>query len=345
MPGIRSTALLSLAVAAVAGTTLGTASPAHRPLPADRAVYARRAEVSARPGSALLGRSGALRAVILDPNEELALPLLWSGPAPDALRYLWTPAFGTREEVRLLGTPAGAEPMGGGRVRAPQGRGVWRLGLRAEGWTQDVDGLAVITRVPFSEKRDEYLNGYHIGRYPTEGEERADAYAPPRGFVEVTPENQDVQVSEHFRLRNFLTKDQFDVWPKYVALDLRLIDKLELVLQELRAMGARADAMAVMSGYRTPQYNGPGEGGRALLSRHTYGDASDVWVDSDSDGYMDDLNGDGQRDTGDARLLMRAVDRVEERFPELIGGAGAYQANSAHGPFVHIDVRGSRSRW
>ena len=70
----------------------------------------------------------------------------------------------------------------------------------------------------------------------------------------MTPENQDFAVCEHFRLRNFLTKDQFAVWPKYLALDLRLVDKLELVIQELNAMGIRAGAR-VMSGFRTPQYN------------------------------------------------------------------------------------------
>ena len=205
--------------------------------------------------------------------------------------------------------------------------------------------LAVITSVPFERKRGGYLNGYHIGRYSTEGSGRTDAYAPPEGFIEVTRENQDFQISEHFRLRQFITKDQGSIWPKYVALDLRLIDKLELVLQELNAMGVRADAMHVMSGFRTPQYNGPGGNGRASLSRHTYGDAADVWVDSDGNGFMDDLNGDGRSDLDDARVMMRAVERVEARYPELIGGAGVYVANSAHGPFIHIDVRGRRARW
>ncbi|CAA9307854.1 MAG: hypothetical protein AVDCRST_MAG11-1277, partial [uncultured Gemmatimonadaceae bacterium] len=30
----------------------------------------------------------------------------------------------------------------------------------------------------------------------------------PSGFIRVTRENQDVRVSEHFRLRDFLTHDQ-----------------------------------------------------------------------------------------------------------------------------------------
>ncbi|HET7274741.1 MAG TPA: hypothetical protein VFI91_06150, partial [Longimicrobiaceae bacterium] len=76
-----------------------------------------------------------------------------------------------------------------------------------------------------------------------------------------------------------------------------------------------------------------------------YGDAADVWVDSDRNGYMDDLNGDGRSDYEDTYVLLRAVDRVERAHPELIGGAGQYAANSAHGPFVHIDARGNHARW
>jgi uncharacterized protein YcbK (DUF882 family) len=28
-----------------------------------------------------------------------------------------------------------------------------------------------------------------------------------------------------------------------------------------------------------------------------------------------------------------------------VGGIGIYPATSAHGPFVHIDARGTRARW
>ena len=68
-----------------------------------------------------------------------------------------------------------------------------------------------------------------------------------------------------------------------------------------------------MSGFRTPSYNsGGGEtGGRADLSRHMYGDASDIWIDNDRNGAMDDLNKDGKVDIGDARLMLEAVERVE----------------------------------
>ena len=307
------------------------------------AVMERGSADAVRVASSAFGRSGMLRAVVTDPNRPVELPLEWVDVNPNPLdaAYRWEPFAGT--PTRML-TGEGQLMHG---LRAPSEAGIWRLRLRAPGFTQDVNDLAVITRVPFSEKRGGYLNGYRIGTYETETTGRYDRYAPPAGFIEVTPQNQDLAVSEHFRLRNFLTKDQFSVWPKYLALDLRLIDKLELVIQELNLMGIRAEHVAVMSGFRTPAYNnqGVGEGGRALLSRHTYGDASDVWIDNDRDGYMDDLNGDGRRDTEDARVILRAVDRVERRYPELTGGAGIYRDNGAHGPFIHIDVRGNPARW
>jgi uncharacterized protein YcbK (DUF882 family) len=162
----------------------------------------------------------------------------------------------------------------------------------------------------------------------------------------VTRENQGLRLSEHFSLREFLTHDQGAIWPKYVVVDPLLIDKLELVMRELEAMGVPAWRMVVMSGFRTPQYNRRGlDQGRASLSRHQYGDAADVWVDNDGDWYMDDLNRDGRRDTADAAVMLEAVERVESRHPGLIGGAGTYPDNGAHGPFIHVDVRGSRARW
>lgn len=287
---------------------------------------------------AVFGRSGSLRVAIVRgaARLDLARPAQGDGAAA----YRWVPLFGTRRDAGLLGTPRGEVAL-----EAPAAPGVWRLAPAAGEADAELERLAVITQVPFEAKRNGYLNGYHIGEYPMEGASRSDRYAPPSGFIEVTAENQEASLSEHFRIRQFLTKDQHRVWPKYLAIDLRLIDKLELVLQELNRMGVRAERMHVMSGYRTPQYNGPGEGGRAKLSRHTYGDAADVWVDNDQDGYMDDLNQDGRRDIGDVEVMMRAVDRVEEKHPELVGGAGAYHANSAHGPFIHIDTRGSRARW
>jgi uncharacterized protein YcbK (DUF882 family) len=62
-------------------------------------------------------------------------------------------------------------------------------------------------------------------------------------------------VSEHLRIRDFLTHDQQNVWPKYVVVDPRNVDKIELVLADLEARGVPARGVHVMSGFRTPRYN------------------------------------------------------------------------------------------
>ena len=143
-----------------------------------------------------------------------------------------------------------------------------------------------------------------------------------------------------------MTHDQRDVWPKYLVLREELVDKLELVIDDLGAHGVRVDRMVVMSGFRTPQYNARGVGrGRARDSRHQFGDAADVFVDNDGNGRMDDLNRDKRIDSRDARIIMQAIERVERVHPELVGGAALYRATKAHGPFAHVDVRGARARW
>jgi len=204
-----------------------------------------------------------------------------------------------------------------------------------------------VNLVPFAAKKKGMLGGYRMGSWPAEKHSVSQQYGNPDGFIQVTPENQNTRISEHFRLRDFLTKDQASVWPKYLVLREGLIDKLELVIGALGTRGVNVARMSVMSGFRTPQYNerGVGAGGRAQNSRHQYGDAADVFVDNDGDGGMDDLNGDGRVNTSDARYLALVVEQVEQQHPELIGGVGVYPATSAHGPFVHVDVRGAKARW
>lgn len=288
-----------------------------------------------------VGLSRNLRTRILPPGSAVHLPVEWIGGTPLDARYRWRPVLGTP------GDGGGGALEGGTSLRAPRMAGVYELELHDGPAVHHLgEAFRIIVTVPFERKRRGYIGGYHLGTWPTEGTGRTDAYAPPAGFIEVTEANRDLRVSEHFTLAQFLTKDQGGVWPKYLVLDPRLLDKLELVLLELRLMGVRADRMAVMSGFRTPQYNHRHLGNPASsLSRHQFGDAADVWVDNEDDGYMSDLNGDGRRDLEDARLMLRAVERVERRHPELLGGAGLYRANRARGPFIHIDVRGARARW
>ncbi|MDB4882728.1 MAG: hypothetical protein JWL95_1494 [Gemmatimonadetes bacterium] len=211
-----------------------------------------------------------------------------------------------------------------------------------------VQRFALITMRDFAEKLGDRIGSYRIGFWPGErGRSAAAAYDNPAGFIEVTPENMDTRVSEHFRLRDFLTHDQQAVWPKYLVLRAPLVDKLELVIAQLEARGTHVEHLSVMSGFRTPQYNATGgeTGGRASMSRHMYGDAADVFVDNDGDGRMDDLNHDGRINYRDAQVILAAVEQVERTHADLVGGVGVYRATRSHGPFAHVDVRGHRARW
>ena len=199
---------------------------------------------------------------------------------------------------------------------------------------------------PFGEKRGESLQGYRLGRWPSERWMMGRKYWNPDGFIEVTPENAGLRLSEHFELREFLTHDQRDVWPKYVVLQEPLIDKLELVLADLAAHGVPTDRVRVLSGFRAPYYNDRIVAeGAARASRHQYGDAADIIIDADGDGRMDDLNHDGRLDLRDTQVILQSVERVERAYPGLVGGLGLYHAMGSSGPFAHIDVRGTSARW
>ncbi len=221
-----------------------------------------------------------------------------------------------------------------------------RPGIRS---VPNVPGLLEVVLTPFSAKVDGRIGPYDLGRWPfeTAPNTMSPAYGDPRGFVEVTPENSSLHVSEHFTLGEFVTKNQSNLWPKYIVLEPRLLDKLELTIAKLKETGHPVRNLFVMSGFRTPDYNALdlGPKARSKVSRHMYGDAADVYPDDQGRGTMDDLNGDGRVDLADARILADAAEAVEREHPSLVGGIGIYPGNGAHGPFVHIDVRGKRARW
>jgi uncharacterized protein YcbK (DUF882 family) len=211
-----------------------------------------------------------------------------------------------------------------------------------------VADFSVITLKPASAKKGGRIGLYYIGNWPgTGGRNTRVRYEAPKGFIEVTREQQNTELSDHFRLRDFFPHDQQNVWPKYIVVDMKLVDKMELVLAELEKQGISPRGVRVMSGFRTPQYNRSGGDprGRATLSRHMYGDAADIFIDNNGDGSMDDLNHDGRVNIKDARVILAAANRVEAAHPSLIGGVGVYSGTSAHGPFTHIDTRGYPARW
>ncbi|MES2124273.1 MAG: DUF882 domain-containing protein [Gemmatimonadota bacterium] len=214
----------------------------------------------------------------------------------------------------------------------------------AEMAAPDGESLRLFSLVPFSAKARGKVGAYHLGNWPGErtGSERL-----PEGFLPVTRADAELPVSKRFRLADFLTHDQSNVWPKYLVLEPKLLDKLELLGDALEASG-RSGHLVVMSGFRTPQYNAQGvgrRGGRAKDSQHMYGNAADVFVDGNGDGRMDDLNRDGRVNRSDAQWLLALAERIEVERPELVGGLSAYKPTRAHGPFLHVDVRGVRARW
>ena len=205
--------------------------------------------------------------------------------------------------------------------------------------------IHVLVMVPFNRLKGEQLSGYLIGRYPSTAYRNLPAYNSPRGFVEVTGQDMDLQVSPHFKLSQFLCK-QSGGFPKYLVLKEQLVLKLELLLEKVNAQGFHCSTFNVLSGYRTPFYNH--SIGNVQYSRHVYGGAADIFIDENpSDDMMDDLNRDGKIDYHDALLLYNLIDGLsdEEDYKVFIGGLGWYKKNHAHGPFVHIDVRGFRARW
>jgi len=268
------------------------------------------------------GQSGAVNVVIQESGDDAL-------PRPDSL-------------------PAGVEAVLAPTDSATRGNpdvdpGVWNVLLRMGQVSRPIPNLNVVRLVPMSAKRGGRIGSYRIGDWP----DKAGIYAQPSGLIEVTPQNRNLRVSEHLTLGDFVTKGQDNVWPKYVAMSTRLLDKLELTIKELEESGIPVKDIGVISGFRTPDYNAHGgsTGGRGELSRHMYGDAIDIYIDNDGDGRMDDLDRNGRVDLGDAKVLAAAADRVEKNYATLIGGIGTYRATGAHSGFVHIDTRGFRARW
>ena len=78
---------------------------------------------------------------------------------------------------------------------------------------KSIANFDLITLLPFSEKKNGRVGLYYIGNWPAErggkGPRKAppDRYANPDGFIEVTQDNRDTKVSEHFRLKDFVTHD------------------------------------------------------------------------------------------------------------------------------------------
>ncbi len=228
-------------------------------------------------------------------------------------------------------------------LKAPTAGGIYAMQIGT------VDGgyhsrLNLIVLQPFADIEAGYLNGYQIGDYPNPHPSRSAYYPQPSGFIKVTEANRNTRLSPHFTLAQFLCKQEA-AYPKYVVLREKLLHLLEDLLQEVRLQGYDIQTFGFISGYRTPWYNH--KIGNVKYSRHVYGDAADIFIDTDEDGQLDDLNRDGVRDRKDVEALFTIVDRYKAAHAarDYRGGLGLYQRNSRHGGFIHVDTRGYRARW
>ena len=270
-----------------------------------------------------------LRVVL--PGERVEYPLEVEGD-PSKLAYSWVRTGGDS----LASAPL---PLGGAELIAPSEPGMYHLALLRDGERRVVDEMTVAVLVPFAEKLGATLNGYKIGTYLAE--RLGGHHDAPEGFIEVGPNDVDLQVTTHLRVSDFLTHDGQSSWPRYVALEPKLLDKLELVISQVLRMQGRDStneesvALDVHSGFRTPSHN-VGVRRSARDSRHQYGDAADVAIDA---------NFDGRYTAADSRLVAVAVEMVEQDHPELRGGMGVYTSRRYSTPYVHIDARGKRARW
>jgi hypothetical protein len=282
--------------------------------------------ISARASHHAFGWSGRVHMRTSLPNEKVEYPIEVAGQL-DSISWRWI-----RVGSADLTIPGQLLTQA---LRAPTEPGFYRLALARPGAEPHVvKGPALAVLVPFEEKRGNLLNGYRIGRYI--GEKLAGAERPA-GFLEIGPNDLELPVSANLRVKDFLTHDGSTTWPRYVALEPELLDKLELVVATIaKQRGGMSDArltIDVHSGFRTPLHNRR-VANSARDSRHQYGDAADIVFDAD---------GNGRINARDLQLIVRAVEHVEQTYPELRGGLGVYSLGASS--YVHIDVRGTSVRW
>lgn len=283
---------------------------------------------TAVPVGDAMGRSGEVKVRFALPGQPVDFPLSVGASAHDSLRYQWVSVLdstSTAGEPRDLVAEA---PI------APATPGFYRLAVLRDSTRTIVAEPTLAVMVPFERKLGQWLNGYRIGTYLSE--KLGGRHEAPAGFVEVRPELLNLPVSKHLKLSDFVTHDeQADVWPKYVALNPRLLDKLELVLADVGEHAHAELDVDVHSGFRAPAHNAQVRRA-ARDSRHQYGDAADVQIDADRDGKIT---------INDELLVMLAVERVEDAHPDLVGGLGVYTSRRYRTPYLHIDARGKKSRW
>lgn len=226
-------------------------------------------------------------------------------------------------------------------AQAPSQSGIYQLEIYDAAKAKIVE-ISVVVMVPYKKMEAGYLEGYRIGDYPKKPLKGLKKYVRPRGFIRVTKDNLDQQLSPHFTFGQFLCKQQ-SRYPKFIVVNTATLQMLESFIDFLNARGYGIDTFGVISAYRTPYYNRLIK--NVAYSRHIYGDAMDLFVDKDKDGRMDDLNGDGKFNGKDVMVLYALAKDFHKENTAYKGGIGKYLPTSARVDFIHMDNRGYSARW
>ncbi len=221
--------------------------------------------------------------------------------------------------------------------RAPRSHGIFHLDASSG---ESAEQYTVIVPVETCRWRTTTLNSFAIGSYGDgDGTERKPGY-----FIEVGSSGMGARVTTHLTLGDFLCHVEGS-YPQYMALDLRLADKMEELLIAVQEVYPQASGIHSISGFRTPAYNAA-IGNDTGESLHLYGMAADIWIESwPANGLMDDIDRNKRVDVYDGEYLVEIIRALEAQGRVVTGGASAYRWIPAHGPFVHLDIRGSRAVW
>ena len=131
-----------------------------------------------------------------------------------------------------LDRPRAPRPVNGAAFIAPTKPGYYHLAVvRGDRATDHRRADARGDGAVRAEGRRRRSNGYRIGTYLAERLGRNDH---PDGFLEVRPATSISRSARIFGSATSSPTIQADVWPKYMALNPRLLDKLELVLAKDR---------------------------------------------------------------------------------------------------------------
>lgn len=153
-----------------------------------------------------------------------------------------------------------------------------------------------------------YPSGLYLDRHP---ENNASKYAPgdPSSAAPLVKAPMSSKVSENFTLQEFACHDSsYD--------GVRVHPDLVKALEKIRAIAGKG--VSITSAYRPPAYNA--SVGGASLSQHLDGLAADIYV------------------------LGMSTQRLHQICEQVIGSGGGVGYYPSQG-FVHVDVRGYRSRW